>query len=202
MQLEAVNVNIDDTVLVDLCRQGDNDAMERLILKYQNRIYNTILKICANADDAAELTQEAFVKVIEKINDFQGKSQFYTWLFRIAVNLTLNYCKRNVKLGLRSLDVPAEGQDADAAGALKGFLCDEGTPDPALVAENKELCQIVLKGLMKLEDDQRAVVVLRDIEGMHYAEMADVLEISLGTVKSRLSRARSNLREMLEAVLQ
>ena len=136
MQLEAVNINIDDTALVNLCKKGDNDAMERLILKYQNRIYNVILKICANADDAAELTQDAFVKVIENINSFQGKSKFYTWLFRIAVNLTLNYCKRNVKLGLRSLDVPAN-DDSDVKGALKEFLCDDGTPDTALVSTNK-----------------------------------------------------------------
>jgi len=201
LQLEAVNINIDDTALVKLCKQGDNDAMERLILKHQNRIYNVILKICANADDAAELTQDAFVKVIENINSFQGKSKFYTWLFRIAVNLTLNYCKRSVKLGLRSLDVPVN-DDSDVKGALKEFLHDEGSPDPALVAENKELCQIVLKGLMKLEDGQRAVVVLRDIEGMNYSDIADVLEIELGTVKSRLSRARETLREILEAFLQ
>ena len=201
MQLETVNINIDDAVLVNLCKKGDNDAMERLILKYQNRIYNVILKICANADDAAELTQDAFVKVIENINSFQGKSKFYTWLFRIAVNLTLNYCKRNVKLGLRSLDVPVN-DDNDVKGALKEFLCDDRSPDPALAAANKELCQIVLKGLMKLEDGQRAVVVLRDIEGMKYSDIANVLEIELGTVKSRLSRARETLREILEAFSQ
>ena len=201
MQLEAVNINIDDTALVNLCKKGDSDAMERLILKYQNRIYNVILKICANADDAAELTQDAFVKVIENINSFQGKSKFYTWLFRIAVNLTLNYCKRNVKLGLRSLDVPVN-DDSDVKGALKEFLCDDGSPDPALAAANKELCQIVFKGLMKLDDGQRAVVVLRDIEGMKYSDIANVLEIELGTVKSRLSRARETLREILEAFSQ
>lgn len=201
MQLEAVNINIDDAALVNLCKNGDKDAMERLILKYQNRIYNVILKICANNDDAAELTQDAFVKVIENINSFQGKSKFYTWLFRIAVNLTLNYCKRNVKLGLRSLDVPVN-DDSDVKGTLKEFLYDDGSPDPALAAANKELCQIVLKGLMKLEDGQRAVIVLRDIEGMRYFDIANVLEIELGTVKSRLSRARETLREILEAFSQ
>ena len=85
-------INIDDSELVRQCKQGDSVAMERLILKYQNRIYNVILKICADPDDAAELTQETFVKIIENIDKFQGKSKFYTWAFRIAVNLTLNYC--------------------------------------------------------------------------------------------------------------
>ncbi len=200
MQLETVNINIDDSALVKLCKQGDNGAMERLILKYQNRIYNVILKICANTDDAAELTQDTFVKAIENINGFQEKSQFYTWLFRIAVNLTLNYCKRNVKLGLRSLDVPVNDA-SDVRGALKEILCDDASPDPALAAQNKELCQIVLKGLMKLEDAHRAVIVLRDIEGMKYSDIANVLEIELGTVKSRLSRARDTLREILEACI-
>ena len=76
MQSKTSKINIDDTVLVELCREGDSAAMERLIIKYQNRIYNTILKICANVDDAAELTQETFVKIIENIDKFQGRRAF------------------------------------------------------------------------------------------------------------------------------
>ncbi|MHC4098007.1 MAG: sigma-70 family RNA polymerase sigma factor [Planctomycetota bacterium] len=82
------NIKMDDAVLVERCRQGDSAAMERLILKYQNRIYNVILRICVNTDDATELTQDTFVKIIEKIDEFEGRSSFYTWAFRIAVNLT------------------------------------------------------------------------------------------------------------------
>ena len=84
---ETANISIDDTVLVQQCLQGDSAATERLILKYQNRIYNAILRICANPDDAAELTQDTFVKVIEKIDKFEGRSSFYTWAFRIGVIL-------------------------------------------------------------------------------------------------------------------
>ena len=199
---EAANINIDDAVLVEQCRRGDSAATERLILKYQNRIYNAILKICANADDAAELTQETFVKVIENIDKFAGRSGFYTWAFRIAVNLTLSYCKRKVKLGYRSLDAEVDEHNGQAGRVLKEFLCDDSSPDPAVVAQNQELCEIVIKALMKLDDAQRAVVILRDIECMNYAQIAEVLDIELGTVKSRLSRARSNLREIMEAVLQ
>jgi len=199
---EAANINIDDAVLVEQCQQGDSTAMERLILKYQNRIYNVILKICANTDDAAELTQETFVKVIENIDKFEYRSSFYTWAFRIAVNLTLNYCKRSVKLGLRSLDAEDSEHEGQARQVLKRFLCDDSSPDPAVVAANKELSEIVVGALTKLDDAQRAVVVLCDIEGMNYAQIAKVLDIELGTVKSRLSRARSNLREILETVLQ
>ena len=201
---ETAKINIDDAVLVDMCRRGDSKAIERLILKYQNRIYNTILKICANTEDAAELTQDTFVKVIENIDKFEGRSGFYTWAFRIAVNLTLNYCKRNVQLGFRSLENSDSDDEHDEQGrtALKEFLTDESSPDPAAVVINKELAEIAVKALMKLDDWQRAVIVLRDIEGMNYAQIADVLGIEHGTVKSRLSRARSALREILEAVIQ
>jgi RNA polymerase sigma-70 factor (ECF subfamily) len=197
---EAANISIDDTVLVQQCRQGDSAATERLILKYQNRIYNAILRICANPDDAAELTQDTFVKVIENIDKFEGRSSFYTWAFRIGVNLTLNYCQRSVKLGLKSLDAEDNEDNDKDRGVLKEFLTDDSLPDPAVVAQNKELCRIVIKALMKLDDAQRAVVVLRDIEGMNYAQIAETLDIELGTVRSRLSRARTNLREIMEAV--
>jgi RNA polymerase sigma-70 factor (ECF subfamily) len=200
--IEAVNTNIDDAVLVERSRGGDSAAMERLILKYQNRIYNVILKMCANADDAAELTQETFVKIIESIDKFEGRSSFYTWAFRIAVNLTLNYCQRSVRLGYRSLDADDDEHDRRAKTQLKEFLSDNSSPDPAAVAQNKELYQIVVKALTKLDDGQRAAVVLRDIEGMSYAEIAEVLDVQLGTVKSRLSRGRSRLKEILEMMLQ
>jgi len=198
---QTTNISIDDSILVHQCRQGDSAAMERLILKYQSRIYNVILKICANPDDAAELTQETFVKVIENIEQFQGKSSFYTWAFRIAVNLTLNYCKKRVKIAFRSLDAEQDIDNDPAKQKLKDFLNDENCPEPAEIAQNKELCQIAMKSLMELDDDQRAVVILRDIEGMNYAQIAEVLDIELGTVRSRLSRARSNLRDTMEDLL-
>ncbi|MHC4488653.1 MAG: RNA polymerase sigma factor [Planctomycetota bacterium] len=194
-------INIDEIVLVKQCQQGDSAAMERLILRYQNRIYNVILKICADPDDAAELTQETFVKIIENINKFEGRSGFYTWAFRIAVNLTLNYCRRNVKLDFRSLDAEQVQYNSQAKQLLRQFLSDDSSLEPAVVAQNREMCEIAVEALMKLDDAQRAVVVLRDIEGMDYARIAEVLDIKLGTVRSRLSRARSRLRQILEAIL-
>jgi len=111
----------------------------------------------------------------------------------------LNYCQRSGRLGLKSLDAEDDGQ---ARQQLKEFLNDDSSPDPAAVAANKELCEIVIASLMKLNDAQRTVLVLRDIEGMNYAQIAEVLDVELGTVRSRLSRARSNLRGIMEAILQ
>jgi len=194
-------ISMDDANLVRQCQHGDSAAMEQLLIKYQNRIYNVILKICADPDDAAELTQETFVKVIENIGKFEGKSQFYTWAFRIAVNLTLNYCQKNAKLEISSLDAEKEMEESQTTQAMKEFLKDDNSPDPVEVAQNKELCNLTIKALMQLDEPQKAIVVLRDIEGMNYAQIAEVLNIELGTVRSRLSRARGRLREILEAGL-
>ncbi len=198
---EAAKISIDDAVLVRQYQKGDSAAAEVLILKYQNRIYNAILRICANPDDAAELTQDTFVKIIENISKFEGRSSFYTWAFRIGINLTLNHCQRDSKLGLKSLDEEHSKSTVDTRMVLKNLLTDTSMPEPSVVAQNRELCGLIAKALMKLDDDQRAVVVLRDIEGMNYAQIAEVLNIKLGTVRSRLSRARTNLSEILEAVL-
>ncbi len=202
MPSEALNINIDDSVLVEQCQRDDTAAMERLILKYQDRIYNVILKICANTDDAAELTQETFVKIIENIDKFQGRSSFYTWAFRIAVNLTISYCKRNVKLGFRSLDDEGTNKTEQARKTLRDFLVNDKASDPAIIVQNKEIGQIITETLMKLDEPQRSLIVLRDIEGMDYAQIAKVFNTKLGTIKSRLSRARSNLRDILEVIVK
>ena len=203
MQTDMANTNIsvDDDILVQQAQQGNTGAMERLIVKYQKRIFNVILKICGNYDDATELTQETFVKVIENIDKFQGRSGFYTWAFRIGVNLTFSYCKKNSRLRFRSLDGEIDKERSPEGSLLKEVFADDSAVEPADVAENKELCDLVNKSIMQLEEPQRMVLVLRDIEGMNYAQIAEVLNIELGTLKSRLSRARGNLKNILETML-
>ncbi|MBC8379617.1 MAG: sigma-70 family RNA polymerase sigma factor [Planctomycetes bacterium] len=174
--------------------------MSCLIIKYQDRIYNTILKICSNRDDAAELTQDTFVKVLESIHTFRGKSSFYTWLFRVAVNLTLNHCRRRFKLSPVSLDATNENLEKQRE-RLASILADSEKNDPSRIAQQKELLQRVIDSIGQLQEEHRTVLVLRDIEQMSYEEIAQVLDIELGTVKSRLSRARTALRDLLETVL-
>ena len=194
------NNSLDDSQLVRQCQCGQPEGMSCLIVRYQDRVYNTIYKICQNRDDAAELTQDTFVKVLENIHTFRKESSFYTWLFRVAVNLTLNYCKRRFKLSPVSLDAENERLEKDK-GKLAAMLADPNGQDPAAIAQQKELSRLVVNTIGQLSEDFRVVLVLRDIEQMSYAEIADVLQIETGTVKSRLSRARAQLRELLETVL-
>ena len=194
------NISLDDAVLVRQCQNGDSEAMTCLIVKYQDRVYNAIYKICQNYDDAAELTQDTFVKVLENINSFRGKSSFYTWLFRVAVNHTLNYCKRRFKLSPMNLDASNDLFEENK-GKLQAVLADPNGVDPVAVAQQRELSEIVVNLIAQLKQEYRVVLVLRDIEQMSYDEIAEVLQIEIGTVKSRLSRARTQLRELLETVL-
>ena len=200
-QLKAAggNISIDEASLVAQARAGNMASVEKLILKYQDRVYNTILKICGNEADAAELAQDAFVRAIQGLKDFKGQSSFYTWLFRIAVNLTLNFCKKNSRVSFQSLQ---NELDEDAGRQLKDYLVDKKTTDPSELAAKKEVNGLILKALEKLDPQQRAVVVLRDIEQMSYTEIANTLEMEIGTVKSRIARGRKNLREILEAAVQ
>ena len=201
MQPDTANINISDSALIEQCRAGDSDAMSRLITKYKDRLYNVILRICANPEDAAELTQDAFVRIIENLHRFQQRSSFYTWAFRIAVNLTLNFCRRKVRIEMTSLDAELGGDNEQARAALRNYLADTGAPDPAAIAQSKEQVNLIIRAINLLNEDQRAVVVLRDVEGMDYAQIAQIMEVELGTVKSRLARARANLRANLEAIL-
>lgn len=202
VQKQLENISIDDAALVRQCQAGDSRAMQRLIVKYQDRIYNTVLKISGNRDDAAELTQDTFVKFIEKVDTFRYESTFYTWLFRIAVNLTLNYCSRRLKVPMHSIDASVSNDAGKETGKLGSFLANRNSSNPVLLAQRKETCRIIVQALTKLDDRHRAIIVLRDIEQMAYAEIAETMDLELGTVKSRISRARKGLRKILEVTLQ
>jgi len=193
------NFAIDETTLVAKAKAGDMVSVERLILRYQDRLYNAVVKMCSSPDDAAELTQDAFVKAIQGLKNFRGQSSFYTWLFRIAMNHTLSFCSRNKKLKFESLQAEL---GTETQKHLAEFLEDKHSPNPESVAISRELQELVTQAIAKLDPDHRAVVVLRDIEQMSYAEIAETIDIEVGTVKSRISRGRKNLREILEAVLK
>lgn len=184
----------EDAVLVRQVQSGQLHVFADLVRKYQDRIYNTCWRICGHPEDARDLTQEVFLKAFESMETFRGKSGFYTWIFRIAVNMAISQRRKSA----RRRTVSADGNpDSQAAGLLR-LVRDESTPDPAASCEDGETHEQVAAALAELDDDYRSVIVLRDIEGFDYQEIADVLELAVGTVKSRIHRGRLALRKLMD----
>lgn len=173
---------------------------KRIIAGNYDRVYNVIYRLTNDSEEAADLTQDTFVNAYRAWDSFRGDSQVYTWLYRIAVNLTKNRLERQGRINraeVASLDAPLDTTE-DTEMYLE--VHDE-TLAPQRLAENRELSQMLARSVEKMRYDYREVIVLRDYQGFSYNEMADILGCSLEAVKSRLFRARSVLRERLEAYL-
>jgi RNA polymerase sigma-70 factor (ECF subfamily) len=194
-------VAFQDAALVAQSREGDMRAFGTLIAKYQNRIYNMILRMCGHPADAEELAQETFLKALERIHQFRGQSQFYTWLFRIAANLTISHRRRSGRVRFHSMSGPQEFEESRSA-ALTAPIARRRNPGPEASAIAGETSRRVLEALEELDDDFRIVVVLRDVEDLDYAGIAQVLGLPVGTVKSRLHRARCLLKDKLADLVQ
>jgi len=184
-----------EEVLVERCRRGDVAAFADLVEKYQHRLFNAVHRMVAHDDDAQELTQEAFVRALQGIRRYRGQSRFYTWLFRIALNLCINHVRRPRPVALSCLTDAGQplGRQADALREL----VDQRTRSPGDQAQLHETHQRALQALAELDPAARAVVVLRDIEQLDYADVAAALDVPVGTVKSRLARARLAIRQRL-----
>ncbi len=196
LQVPVKTARFEDAVLVRQVQAGETFAFTELVTKYQDRVYNTCLRICGHTEDARDLTQDAFLQAFESIASFRGKSAFFTWLFRIAVNMSISHRRKRKARNAASLQ--------DEKGTLNGpssasQLTDERGVDPSTIVEKAEQRALVADCLLQLESDQRAVLVLRDMEGFDYQEIADILEIPVGTVKSRVFRGRLALRKLMIA---
>ncbi len=182
---------------VRACQGGDRAAFDRLVLKYQDTVYGLCYRFLGEEQEALDSSQEAFLKAYRGMPRFRAESRFSTWLFRIAVNQCLNRVKSAEYRRRRktsSLPGPEEGENP----ALK--LGDIGA-SPLLQLERRERSRLIQEAIRRLPGDQRSVVLLRDVEGLSYEEIAGVTGCELGTVKSRLARGRAELREKLRRVI-
>ena len=180
----------DDAKLIDQTLAGRPEAFGELVLKYQDRLFNTVLHVVGHVEDARDIVQEALVQAFIKLETFRRESEFYTWLYRIAFNTAVSHRRRR-----RSI-VPTE-----RARELANLERQAGENDPVEIFDRKEKCRQVRDAIARLGEDYRAVIVLREIDGCCYETIADVLDLPIGTVRSRLHRARLQLKEQLSEML-
>ncbi len=184
----------DEQTLITQCQRGDMNAFRQLVERYEDRIYALSCSIIGDREMARDAAQEAFVRAYKALKNFEGKSSFYTWLYRITTNVCLNIAHREKRrLDSVSLDALQETYDISP----DRFFCAE---DPHNDIERIDLRNQIQNVLNRLSPDHRTVVVLKDIEDFSQEEIAQTLGISVGTVKSRLSRAREHLQELLRPI--
>ncbi len=182
-----------DDQLIDAALAGNSTAFGELVLKYQDRLYNTLVHVTGSTEDARDVAQDAFVQAFVKLETFQGQSAFYTWLYRIAINFSLSNRRRQKIRTCQSVEQMREatGDEPTSAGE---------TPHDRI--EQQETASQVRTALAQLSEDHREILVLREMDGCDYETISRLLDLPVGTVRSRLHRARLEIREHLRAVLQ
>jgi len=185
-----------DKELVKRVQQGDKKSFDLLVLKYQNRIIKLVSRYVREQSDAMDIAQEAFLKAYRALPNFRGDSAFYTWLYRIAINTAKNHI---VSMSRRPPEAHLENADGDAI-ALEELQPDIDNPEHLLLAD--EIKETILTAMNKLPEDLRVAITLREVEGLTYEEIAEAMDCPIGTVRSRIFRAREavdiKLRPLLE----
>lgn len=199
----------DETELLRKAQRGDRGAYGQIVIAYQDRLYNAMLRMVGDHDEARELTQEAFTRGLMKLSSFRGEASPYTWLFRIALNLAISQVRKNQRHRVFSLSAggnghghrsDSDGQRDQGSSLMEQMACDR-TSLPQQDIERRERGEKVLAALGRLDAEYRAMLVMRDIEGLDYRQMAEILQLPIGTLKSRLFRARLALRDELKAYM-
>lgn len=181
-----------DRSLLERAKKGDIGAFEQLVEGYQKKVFNITLRMMGNPDDASELTQEVFIRVYRSLRNFKEESQFSTWIYKIATNICLDELRKQKKRKVFSIDEEIKADD----GETKRQIADD-KPSPETVAEKNEVKKVVKDAIKSLPDEYRLVIVLRDIQGFSYDEIAKIVKCPEGTVKSRINRARKALKDIL-----
>jgi RNA polymerase sigma-70 factor (ECF subfamily) len=178
----------DESALIERAKKGDTEAFATLVERYQRRVVGVALAVVHNQDDAIELAQETFVRAFENLSKFESRSSFSTWLYRIAANISIDFRRREAR------HVVLRGEDAEKE--LSRVPSAEG--DSYRAAARNELGRRIEKAMEQLTPEHRAVVLLREVEGLSYDEISEVLQVPRGTVMSRLHYARGRLRGFLK----
>ena len=183
----------DDRQLVERATRGDRGAFEQLVKRYQRRVFAVALGMLRNADDARDVCQESFLKAYRNLAGFNGASQFYTWLYRIVWNGCLDHLRKQRRVEVEFDETIAP----DGASDETGTLAHHAGADPAAALVDKELRRDILASLATLSPAHRTVLVLREVDGLSYDEIAEVVGCPVGTVMSRLFHARKKMQERL-----
>jgi len=183
-------VSADDHRLIADCLRGESSAFGVLVRRYQDRLYHTVYRLVGNAEDAQDVVQEAFLHAYQSLDSFKGDSLFFTWLYRIAVNTAISL-KRKQRATVR-IDMGRNGEP------LIEPLDPSEESRPGHALEQAEQGRRIREALARLSAEHRAVLVMKDMEGQKYETMAEILQVPIGTIRSRLHRARLELREVLE----
>ena len=192
MNNQAPNAKADEAELIRQAKQGDSQAFGTLVERYQRRVVSVAQAVVHNQEDALELAQEAFVRAYENLAQFESRSSFSTWLYRITANLAIDFRRREGR------QTVLRGEDAvTEIGKLPSEVGDSFKE-----TARRELNQRLREALMQLTPEHRAVILLREVEGLSYDEISDILHCPRGTVMSRLHYARTHLRTILEGVTE
>jgi len=182
-------VSDNDRQLIADCLGGQRDAFGVLVSRYQARLYNAAIRLVDNPEDAADVVQDAFLNAFQSLHSFKGDAEFFTWLYRIAFNTAISLKrKRRAAISLDSVG-PEGGIDPDDPSEYV---------KPGLALERSEEEQQLQEAMVRLSHEHREVLVLKDIEGMRYEDIAEILKVPIGTIRSRLHRARLELRDLLQ----
>lgn len=192
-------LELTDQELVARCQRGDHRAFRVLVDKYQRRAYGIAMGILRNPDDARDAAQEAFIKVFRNVDGFKGDSSFYTWLYRIVVNVCIDHIRKHKKG--RAVEYDETFRRRDEVEEIP-LTANTRAMQPGVAHEVKELNGVLAEALGRLSENHRTIILLREVEGLSYEEIAEVMDCHLGTVMSRLHHARKNLQLALKPYLE
>ncbi len=185
-----------DKELVQRAKQGDKRAFDLLVLKHQHKVQKLVSRYVRDPSEALDVTQEVFIKAYRGLKNFRGESAFYTWIYRIAVNTAKNHLQSRSR---RTPDYTVEAEEAEQFGG-ESALKEYGTPEHEMLSE--EINRTVKASIDELPDDLRTAITLRELEGLSYEEIAQVMDCPIGTVRSRIFRAREAIDRRLKPLLE